>query len=988
MLANAGTYANKKRKKPVLKHKKPADVDEVVKSNPSKRHRDRLNGELDRLTDLLPFSEDVRSRLDKLSVLRLSVGYLRVKSYFKATMKNSSSSSLMFPGLNGQNGNSPNTAGYSEGDLLLQALNGFVMVVTSGGLVFYASTTIKDYLGFHQSDVVHQSVFELIHTDDRAMFRQQLHFALNPPPGGVGDDVSQSCGTTVMYSPEQLPPENSSFLERSFVCRFRCLLDNSSGFLALKFQGRLKYVHGQSVFRDDRTCNKPQLALFTIAMPVQPPSIVEIRAKMLLFQTKHKLDFTPMAIDSRGKIILGYSETELCMKGSGYQFIHAADMMHCADNHIRMIKTGETGLTVFRLLSKSGGWVWVKANAKLIYKGGRPEFIIAYQRALVNAEGEEYLRQRRLQLPFSSTTGEAVLYDTGPTVDVTHFQFNKMFSNKDTNENVAPGSLLDCFLRQDEKAYTQIVPPPLPVDQVFMDSEALVSVHSDTWQENGPAAARGDPLVVKDEAKRSVMAVIDSLEKMAQNGDFGAALQNLELDSEELVEWENALKRLSQDEDHQNNVRSELDSILTNDIFEYIDSVLFKEKGEDCLNARTPKCLAANNNNQQDPFTQAARFPAPQLCEPQLFQTLSLDHTNSPMNGLCAHQQDTGQSLLESAQIFSCTQKPSHQGSLIAQSDANLPPLQQLQLQDIFSPSIELPELAVPGASAADTLAPFPSCEKVSISHMGCPQGISAQMQPGQLLPCPQNNFQRPAMASGGPLLQSSVEPPNNVASGVMDILPPLIPCNDLSSSTTPSIPIPFASARLQGSSPFGRHNHQVQQWSQSQQQKLPHAPIMQNGHEPITVCHSQTSESQTFPHSRLWPRSITGLNHTQQGGLACGQAATQSSCMFDQHFSSSPAGDDMLAFSGPSGLREADTSLDQSLPQGSCRFQWSSGELVVGASAVNQQNASAVSPSEHALNIQHFLKNPRQTQDERLSAELNGIFAAPARDVAMYLTQ
>lgn len=32
-----------------------------------------------------------------------------------------------------------------------------------------------------KSDVVHQSVFELIHTDDRNMFRQQLHFALNPP---------------------------------------------------------------------------------------------------------------------------------------------------------------------------------------------------------------------------------------------------------------------------------------------------------------------------------------------------------------------------------------------------------------------------------------------------------------------------------------------------------------------------------------------------------------------------------------------------------------------------------------------------------------------------------------------------------------------------------------------------------------------------------------------------------------------------------------
>lgn len=37
----------------------------------------------------------------------------------------------------------------------------------------------------------------------------------------------------------------------------------------------------------------------------------------------------------RGRVVLGYSETELCMKGSGYQFIHAADMMYCADNHLR-----------------------------------------------------------------------------------------------------------------------------------------------------------------------------------------------------------------------------------------------------------------------------------------------------------------------------------------------------------------------------------------------------------------------------------------------------------------------------------------------------------------------------------------------------------------------------------------------------------------------------------------------------------------------------
>lgn len=38
---------------------------------------------------------------------------------------------------------------------------------------------------------------------------------------------------------------------------------------------------------------------------------------------------------NRGQLILGYTEVELCTRGSGYQFIHAADILHCAESHIR-----------------------------------------------------------------------------------------------------------------------------------------------------------------------------------------------------------------------------------------------------------------------------------------------------------------------------------------------------------------------------------------------------------------------------------------------------------------------------------------------------------------------------------------------------------------------------------------------------------------------------------------------------------------------------
>ncbi len=44
-----------------------------------------------------------------------------------------------------------------------------------------------------QTDVMHQSVFELIHTEDQQEFRSNLHWALNPP-AGLGPPTDPSTG--------------------------------------------------------------------------------------------------------------------------------------------------------------------------------------------------------------------------------------------------------------------------------------------------------------------------------------------------------------------------------------------------------------------------------------------------------------------------------------------------------------------------------------------------------------------------------------------------------------------------------------------------------------------------------------------------------------------------------------------------------------------------------------------------------------------------
>ncbi|NXC66127.1 AHR protein, partial [Anhinga anhinga] len=558
---------------------------EGVKSNPSKRHRDRLNAELDRLASLLPFPQDVIAKLDKLSVLRLSVSYLRAKSFFDVALKSNSTR----PERNGIQENcraAKHGEGMQilEGELLLQALNGFVLVVTADALVFYVSSTIQDYLGFQQSDIIHQSVFELIHTEDRPEFQRQLHWALNPAqsadsgPSVQGDNGFSQPAT--YYNPDQLPPENSSFMERNFICRLRCLLDNSSGFLV-----------SMELCESFHTCLQVGNLHYPYTMYSNLLYLLSLHQYLSYLNQYfvHQQCCNFLFLPSRGKIVLGYTEAELCMRGTGYQFVHAADMLYCAENHVRMMKTGESGMTVFRLLTKENRWAWVQANARLVYKNGRPDYIIATQRPLTDEEGAEHLRKRNMKLPFMFATGEAVLYEV--SFPMSSLMDPSQLKNKSTtgkgakatlhNDSVDPNSLLGAMLRQDESVY--LCPPAshkLSFERnFFADSrDELGGGVSSSWTDNLLPA--GNHNILKRElmecSQDSTIPLPEDSAALFQDNktsDLYSIMKNLGIDFEDL-------KCIQQDEEFFKTELSGMDDIgdidITDEILTYVQDSLNK----------------------------------------------------------------------------------------------------------------------------------------------------------------------------------------------------------------------------------------------------------------------------------------------------------------------------------------------------------------------------------------------------------------------------
>jgi hypothetical protein len=184
----------------------------------------------------------------------------------------------------------------------LQALDGFIVVLSSAGNILYVSETVSGHLGHSQVDLLGRSLFEYSHIQDH----EELKEALKPhtPCPGKKDMTSSGIGkreTTDRPSNGCSGRHVCCRNERNFFLRIKNSLSkkggekkgiNCPGFKVIHLAGRIRFAHGED---ENPSC----LGLLAVCKPLDPPPMMEVSLSSNLFMSRHSMDMRFIFCDQR-----------------------------------------------------------------------------------------------------------------------------------------------------------------------------------------------------------------------------------------------------------------------------------------------------------------------------------------------------------------------------------------------------------------------------------------------------------------------------------------------------------------------------------------------------------------------------------------------------------------------------------------------------------------------------------------------------------------
>uniref|UniRef100_A0A8C6TWK0 Hypoxia-inducible factor 1-alpha n=1 Tax=Neogobius melanostomus TaxID=47308 RepID=A0A8C6TWK0_9GOBI len=309
------------------------------------------------LAQQLPLPHSVSSSLDKASIMRLTISYLRMRKLLSTEVEESD--------LDVQFNNS-----------YLKALEGFLMVLSEDGDMIYLSENINKCLGLAQFDLTGLSVFDFTHPCDQEELREMLvHRA--------GSKKAKEANT-----------------ERNFFLRMKCTLTSrgrtvnvkSATWKVLRCSGHVRVFEDLSEDSSKGQNDPPVPYLVLICDPIPHPSNIEVPLDTKTFLSRHTMDMKFTYCDERITELMGYEPEDL-LNRSVYEYYHALDSDHLTKTHHNLFAKGQVCTGQYRMLAKQGGFVWVETQATVIYnnKNSQPQCVVCVNFVLSGIEEERVI---------------------------------------------------------------------------------------------------------------------------------------------------------------------------------------------------------------------------------------------------------------------------------------------------------------------------------------------------------------------------------------------------------------------------------------------------------------------------------------------------------------------------------------------------------------------------------------------------------------------
>uniref|UniRef100_A0A8C5MQG0 Neuronal PAS domain protein 3 n=1 Tax=Leptobrachium leishanense TaxID=445787 RepID=A0A8C5MQG0_9ANUR len=325
----------------------------------ARSRRGKENFEFYELAKLLPLPAAITSQLDKASIIRLTISYLKMRDF----------ANQGDPPWNLRvEGPPPNTSVKVIGSQRRRSPSSVAMDV------------FETHLGSHilQVELTGSSVFDYVHPGDHVEMAEQLGMKLPPGRGllsqSANDDGASSASSSSQSetpepvesaSPGILPPDDS--LDRSFFVRMKSTLTKrgvhikSSGYKVIHVTGRLRLRISLS---HGRSGAGQVMGLVVVAHALPPPTINEVRIDCQMFVTRVNMDLNIIYCENRVSDYMDLSAVDLMGKRC-YHFIHAEDVEGIRHSHLDLLNKGQSVTKYYRWMQKNGGYIWVQSCATI-----------------------------------------------------------------------------------------------------------------------------------------------------------------------------------------------------------------------------------------------------------------------------------------------------------------------------------------------------------------------------------------------------------------------------------------------------------------------------------------------------------------------------------------------------------------------------------------------------------------------------------------------